>query len=164
MQSDKIIEEYDKDVALLSMEGLDTAFANRIQKRMKHAERTKIFSSIQYNTSQMTSVLRSLELLITSRYHAGVLSLPSQVPQTAIGHDLRIKDLYADLEIPELFVDHEAPDRYKILSDNVETLFDQYEPIKAKLQKGYLRYEAQEKRNMQLLRAFLEANHPGWLT
>jgi polysaccharide pyruvyl transferase WcaK-like protein len=164
VQSDKIVEKYDKDVALLSMEGLDTGFAKKIQKRMKHADRTKIFSSIQYNTSQMTSVLRSLELLITSRYHAGVLSLPSQVPQTAIGHDLRIKDLYADLEIPELFVDHEDPDRYKILSDNVEALFDQYETIKAKLQKGYLRYEAQEKRNMQLLRAFLEANHPGWLT
>ena len=61
----------------------------------------------------MTSILRSLDLLITSRYHAGVLSLPHQVPQTAIGHDLRIKDLYTDLEIPELFVDHEDPDRYK---------------------------------------------------
>jgi argonaute-like protein implicated in RNA metabolism and viral defense len=67
------------------------------------------------------------------------------------------------LEIPELFVDHEDPDRYKILSDNVETLFDQYNEIKAKLQKGYLRYEAQEKRNVQLLQAFLEVNHPEWL-
>ena len=71
----------------------------------------------------MTSVLRSLDLLITSRYHAGVLSLPHQVPQTAIGHDLRIKDLYTDLEITELFVDHEDPDRYKTLSDNVENTF-----------------------------------------
>ncbi len=36
-----------------------------------------------------------------------------EVPQTAIGHDLRIKDLYTDLGTPELFVDHEDPDRYK---------------------------------------------------
>ena len=56
--------------------------------------------------------------------------MPNLVPQTAIGHDLRIKDLYTDLGIPELFVDHEDPDRYKKLSDNVETLFNQYEHLK----------------------------------
>jgi polysaccharide pyruvyl transferase WcaK-like protein len=164
VQADEIIEKYDKDIALLSMEGLDTSFTTKIQKHMKHEDRTKVFSSSQYNASQMASILRSLDLLITSRYHAGVLSLPHKVPQTAIGHDLRIKDLYTDLEIPELFVDHEDPDRYKMLSDNVQTLFNQYDAIKAKLRKGYLRYEAREKRNPQLLKAFLEANYPEWLT
>ena len=145
------------------MEGLDTDFINKIQQHMKHANRTKIFSSAQYNASQMTSVLRNLELLVTSRYHAGVLSLPNNVPQTAIGHDLRIKDFYTDLEIPELFVDHEDPDRYKALSDNVEKIFDQYNTIKSKLQNGYQIYKEQEKRNPQLFRAFLETNYPEWL-
>jgi polysaccharide pyruvyl transferase WcaK-like protein len=163
VQADEIVEKYDKDIALLSMEGLDTAFTSRIQEHMKHADRTRVFSSTQYNASQMASVLRSLDLLITSRYHAGVLSLPHQVPQTAIGHDLRIKDLYTDLGIPELFVDHEDPNRYKSLSDNVETLFNQYSEIRGKLKKGYLQYEAREKRNSQLFRAFLEAKHSEWL-
>ncbi len=163
VQADELVEEYDKHIALLSMEGLDTIFTKKIQRRMKHANRTKVFSSIQYNASQMTSILRSLDILITSRYHAGVLSLPSQVPQTAIGHDLRIQDFYTDLEIPELFVDHEAPNRYKALSDNVEKLFNEYTQIQSKLQKGYQRYQEQEKRNPELLRAFLEANHPEWL-
>jgi polysaccharide pyruvyl transferase WcaK-like protein len=162
-QADEIIEKYDKNIALLSMEGLDTTFTTKIQQRMKHADKTKVFSSTQYNASQMASVLRSLDLLITSRYHAGVLSLAHQVPQTAIGHDLRIKDLYTDLEVPELFVDHEDPDRYRLLSDNVEKLFSQYDVIKAKLRKGYLRYEAREKRNTQLFRAFLKENYPEWL-
>ena len=163
VQADEIVEKYDKDIALLSMEGLDTDFINKIQQHMKHANRTKIFSSAQYNASQMTSVLRNLELLVTSRYHAGVLSLPNNVPQTAIGHDLRIKDFYTDLEIPELFVDHEDPDRYKALSDNVEKIFDQYNTIKSKLQNGYQIYKEQEKRNPQLFRAFLETNYPEWL-
>lgn len=163
VQADELVEKYGKDVALLSMEGLDTGFTQKIQQHMKHADRTKVFSSTQYNASQMTSVLRSLDLLITSRYHAGVLSLPNQVPQTAIGHDLRIKDFYTDLEIPELFVDHEDPNRYQALSDNVQTIFDQYSAIKSKLQKGYQRYKEQEKRNPQRLRAFLESKHPEWL-
>lgn len=163
VQADEIVEKYDKDIALLSMEGLDTAFTKKIQQHMKHADRTRVFSSIQYNASQMTSILRSLDLLITSRYHAGVLSLPNHVPQTAIGHDLRIKDFYSDLQIPELFVDHEDPNRYKALSDNVEKIFNYYDSIKLKLQKGYESYKEQEKRNAQLLTTFLEANYPEWL-
>ena len=162
-QADQIIEKYDRDIALLSMEGLDTVFATKIQQCMKHADRTKVFSSIQYNASQMTSILRSLDLLITSRYHAGVLSLPSQVPQTAIGHDFRIKDFYIDCEIPELFVDHEDPNRYKALSDNVETLFGKCNSIKSKLRKAYTRYVTQEKGNAQFFRDFLEEDYPEWL-
>jgi polysaccharide pyruvyl transferase WcaK-like protein len=163
VQADDIIEEYDKDVALLSMEGLDAGFANKIQRLMKHPERTKVFTSSQYNASQMTSILRSLDLLITSRYHAGVLSLPNQVPQTAIGHDLRIRDLYVDLEISELFTDHEDPLRFWELSNDVGDIFDHYDSIKEKLKKGYELYRKREERNPQLLKAFLEKNYPEWL-
>ncbi len=163
VQADEMVEKYDEDIALLSMEGLDTSFTTRIQKHMKHADRTKVFSSAQYNASQMASILQSLDLLITSRYHAGVLSLPHQVPQTAIGHDLRIQDLYADLGTSELFVDHEDPDRYKKLSENVELLFDNYSTLRTQLQKGYYQYQIREKRNVQLFKTFLESNYPGWL-
>ncbi len=162
-QSDDIIEEYDKDIALLSMEGLDAGFANQVQRLMKHPERTKVFTSLEYNASQITSILRSLDLLITSRYHAGVLSLPNLVPQLAIGHDLRIRDLYADLEMSELFTDHEDPLRFWELSNDVNDLFDHYDSVKEKLRKGYEMYLEREKRNPQLLKAFLEKNHPEWL-
>lgn len=163
VQADEIIEDYDKSVALLSMEGLDTAFANKIQSLMKHSDKTKVFTSCDYNASQMTSILRSLDLLVTSRYHAGVLSLANQVPQTAIGHDLRIKDLYSDLGIEDFFVDHEDPDRYKLLSDNVETLFSEYDKMKNLLRQGYLQYKEREKRNPLLLKGFLETHYPEWL-
>jgi polysaccharide pyruvyl transferase WcaK-like protein len=163
VQADEIIEDYDRDIALLSMEGLDSTFANKIQGLMKHSDRTRVFTSIDYNASQMTSILRSLHVLVTSRYHAGVLSLANQIPQTAIGHDLRIKDLYWDLGIENLFVDHEDLDRYKALSDNVETLFSQRESIRNKLRQGYEQYVEREKRNLELFRGFLETNKPEWL-
>ena len=163
VQADDIIMEHDKDVALLSMEGLDAGFANKIQRLMKHPERTRVFTSSEYNASQMTSIIRSLDLLITSRYHAGVLSLPNQVPQTAIGHDLRIRDLYTDLDMSELFTDHEDPLRFWELSNDVGDVFDHYDSVKDKLKKGYEQYLAREKRNSQLLKAFLEKNYPEWL-
>jgi polysaccharide pyruvyl transferase WcaK-like protein len=163
MQADDIIEEHDKDIALLSMEGLDAGFANKIQRLMKHPERTKVFTSSDYNASQMTSILRSLELLITSRYHAGVLSLASQVPQLAIGHDLRIRDLYADLGMSELFTDHEDPLRFWELSNDVGDVFDHYDSFKDKLKKGYEIYREREKLNPKLLREFIESHNPEWL-
>ena len=90
--------------------------------------------------------------------------MANQVPQTAIGHDLRIKDLYADLGISEFFVDHEDPDRYKLLSDNVSKLFSDKAAIQEKLRRGYEQYKEREKLNPKLLREFLEANYPKWLT
>jgi len=162
-QADDIIEEHDKDIALLSMEGLDADFGYKIQHLMKHPERTKIFTSLMYNASQMTSILQSLELLITSRYHAGVLSLPVQIPQLAIGHDLRIRDLYADLGISELFTDHEDPLRFWELSNDVSDVFDHYDSVKSKLRKGYEEYRERERRNPQLLKAFIETYNPEWL-
>ena len=162
-QADDIIEEHDKDVALLSMEGLDAGFANKIQQLMKHPERTKVFTSSEYNASQMTSILRSLDLLITSRYHAGVLSLANQVPQVAIGHDLRIRDFYADLEMSELFTDHEDPLRLWELSNDVGDVFDHYDSFKEKLKKGYEKYKEREKLNPKLFKEFIERHNPEWL-
>ncbi len=163
VQADDIIMEQDKDIALLSLEGLDSSFANKIQRLMKHPERTRIFTSIEYNASQMTSILRSLDLLNTSSYHAAVLSLPRQVPQTSIGHDLRIRDLYAYLDIDELFTDHEDPLRFWELSNDVGDIFDHYDSVKDKLKKGFEQYREREKRNSQLFRAFIEAHYPEWL-
>ena len=162
-EADRIIETYDSDVALLAMEGLDTPFANGILGLMKRANRSRVFSSVEYNASQMTSILRSLELLVTSRYHAGVLSLPKQVPQTAIGHDMRLKDLYTDLEITDLFVGHEDPDRSAALARNVDTLFACPGEMKAKLRRGYEQYAEREGRNPRLLREFVESHCEGWL-
>ncbi|MGZ7171644.1 MAG: polysaccharide pyruvyl transferase family protein [Halobacteriota archaeon] len=162
-EADEIIKQYNRDVALLSMEELDAPFAHKVKRLMKHPDRAKVFTAIEYNASQMTSILQSLDALITSRYHAGVLSLPNQVPQTAIGHDLRIEDLYSELDIPELFVDHEDLDRFTALSDNVETLFNERNAIQSKLRKGYEEHSRREQRNVQLLRAFLEKNYPSWL-
>jgi polysaccharide pyruvyl transferase WcaK-like protein len=163
VQADEIIEDYGKSVALLSMEGLDATFANKVQSLMKHADRTRVFTSTEYNASQMTSIIRSLELLVTSRYHAGVLSLANQVPQTAIGHDLRIKDLYSDLGVEEFFVDHENPDRYELLSENVQTLFAEYDKMRNWLRQGYNQYKEREKRNPILLKTFLQTHYPEWL-
>ena len=52
----------------------------------------------------MTVLLRSLGGLVTSRYHASVLSMAAGVPQVAVGHDLRLRTLFEELGLGRCFV------------------------------------------------------------
>jgi polysaccharide pyruvyl transferase WcaK-like protein len=95
--ADHIVARHGKSIALICMEQLDEPIARAIHSRMTHSSRAKIFSSREYNASQIASLLRSLDMLVTSRYHACVLSLAARVPQVAAGHDTRLATIYEDL-------------------------------------------------------------------
>ena len=99
--ADHVVERTGKAVALISMEQLDEALAERVLRRMRHPESARMFSARAYDASQMTCLLRGLDLLVTSRYHAAVLSLAAGVPQVAVHHDTRLATLYEDLGLKE---------------------------------------------------------------
>jgi len=80
---------------------LDESIAGQVHRRMAHPESARRFSARHYDASQMTHLLRSLNLLITSRFHAAVLSLAAGVPQVAIHHDTRLATLYQDLGLKD---------------------------------------------------------------
>ena len=115
------------------MEELDEPLARVIRGRMRHPERTKVFSSREHNASRMTTLLRSLDLLVTSRYHAAVLSMAAAVPQVAVGHDLRLLTLYQELGMAgELFVSGGAsPEVFTAVTERVERLLADPEPVRA---------------------------------
>ena len=78
------------------MEELDERLACDIHRRMRHPGRARVLSSRELDASRMTVLLRGLGALVTSRYHAAVLSMAAAVPQLAVGHDLRLRTLYQD--------------------------------------------------------------------
>ncbi len=123
--ADQMIDTYGIPVALICMEQLDEPLAAMILSAMRHPEKVRIFSASEYNTSQMTSILRSLELLVTSRYHAGVLSLDAAIPQIAIGHDQRLRDLYLELELfDDYFLESDSPQLFQDLKERAERLME----------------------------------------
>jgi polysaccharide pyruvyl transferase WcaK-like protein len=159
--ADHMIEKYERPVALICMEELDEPLAKLISSSMKHSERTRIFSSREYNTSQMTSVLRSLELLITSRYHAGVLSLDAAVPQTAIGHDQRLRDLYRDLEIyDDYFLEYTDPKLFQLLEERADQLMRNPAAQWELLHENSQIQHARAKQNAELLMKLLNRGAP----
>jgi polysaccharide pyruvyl transferase WcaK-like protein len=159
--ADRLVSEQRKVVALIGMEQLDEPFAREIQRRMLHGDQARVFSSREYNASQLTVLLRGLDLLVTSRYHASVLSLAAQVPQVAVGHDLRLKTLFGELGLAkDYFLTPHDADLGPALADRAERLLTQPEPVREVLCRGYAELLAKAHRNRELLRSFVEAR--GW--
>ena len=88
-----------------------------------------MFSSRELNASQMTTLFRDLDLLITSRYHACILSLAAAVPQIAVGHDLRLKTLYAELGLQANFI-APGPELFERVRSGVQQLVTGAEPVR----------------------------------
>jgi polysaccharide pyruvyl transferase WcaK-like protein len=158
--ADWIVDEQGRCVALLCMEELDEPLAVSIRERMRRPERARVFSSRVYNASQMTSLLRSLDLLVTSRYHAAVLSLGAWVPQVAVGHDLRLRSLYDELTLQEFFVEPSTQDLTEVLKGAVRTLLADPEPMRAILRRGYEELAARARQNREHLKTFFSCH--GW--
>ena len=160
--ADELITRHGKAVALIGMEALDEALLLKVHGFMAHPDRARILCSREYNASQMVSILRSLELLLTSRYHACVLSLAAQVPQIAIGHDQRLKTIYRELGLFEdFFVEPNAHNLLESLQPRVERLLQDPSCVRDALLRGYENLQSDARRNRSLLKDFVQVQ--GWV-
>jgi polysaccharide pyruvyl transferase WcaK-like protein len=159
--ADRVVEEQDRSVALICMEELDEPIARAIRHEMVHGDRARVFSSREHDASRMTAVLRSLGVLVTSRYHASVLSLAAAVPQLAVGHDLRLRTLYSELGIEDrYFLTPDQPDVFDRMTGAVDELLSDPVEVRERLRAGHDAHLAAARRNREFLRTFA-AQH-GW--
>lgn len=164
--ADRIIEKYGKNIVIICMEELDEPLARNILKKMKNSGNSMLISSRNYNASQITHVLRNLDLLLTSRYHAAVLSLETLVPQIAVGHDPRLKGLYKDLDIDDKYLFDYSWDAnsnmymWEHLEMTAADLIENPGKLHEKLDKGYRDHLKRSKNNIKLLKEFLKDR--GW--
>ena len=159
--ADHLVKEHDVSVALICMEELDERIARKVLARMTRPERARVFSSREHTASKMTSILRGLDFLVTARYHACVLSMAAQVPQIAVGHDLRLKSIYAELGLQDNFVDARDPDRDPKLRAALDRVLADPEAVRALLRRGYEEHLNKARCNRELLRDFAQAQARG---
>jgi polysaccharide pyruvyl transferase WcaK-like protein len=97
----EIVVERGWQVTLIAMEQLDVTICNAILAALPDNVLAHITTSYAGERSaiEVTDSLRTLDLLVTSRYHAAVLSLEGGVPQAAFFHDHRLGALYDELGI-----------------------------------------------------------------
>ena len=159
--ADRIAETHGHPVALIAMEELDEKLCRAIREQMRHRDRARIFSAREHDASRMTWLLRSLRLLVTSRYHAAILSLAAEIPQIAVGHDLRLSSLYEELGIHEgSFLRPNSPGVFTELQERVDDLLANPLAQERVLSAGYREHLDRAEQNRTLLRSFL-AEH-GW--
>lgn len=134
------LHERGLDVALIAMEQLDTKYCQQILDALPAnlRERVHLVSSRDTPPREMTLFLRALDYLITSRYHASVLSLAGGVPQLAIAHDERIESVYREAGIvDDCLLPHEAADLAQRLSNSFTRLQSRRSEMRQHLLKMY---------------------------
>jgi polysaccharide pyruvyl transferase WcaK-like protein len=167
--ADRAVAEHGRSVALLCMEELDETLATAIRQRMRRPDRARIFSSHDLDASRMTVLLRSLGGLLTSRYHASILSMAAGVPQVAVGHDLRLRTLFEELGLDRCFVGPEGDltqdagsldAMVTTASDRLDEVLAAPTDITSALLAGHERHLHDARRNRELLWTFADTH--GW--
>ncbi len=91
--------EHSCPVVLLGMEQLDTDAVKKLRKRLTVP--SSIFLSENHDGYQMAALLKKLSFLITSRYHAEVLSMEAEVPCVAISMDERLDGIMQEMHMDQ---------------------------------------------------------------
>jgi len=84
-------------VVILGMEQLDTDAVSRLTSKLE--VQASAFLSSDHDGYQMAALLRQLTWLITSRYHAEVLSTDGKVPSVAISMDERLDNIMKEMDM-----------------------------------------------------------------
>ena len=94
-------------VILVAMEHLDTGACEALGSRLSHPP---ILTSDRFDMYELVSVLRECNLIVSSRYHAIVTTMPSLVPSAGVTMDERIRNLMRERGHEELLMTVDDPD------------------------------------------------------
>ena len=92
---------------LVAMEQLDRVAAEDIESRLD--ERAPVFGSDQHVMYDLVSVLRNCKLMVASRFHAIVTSMPGLVASGGITMDERIRNVMASRGHEHLYFECDDP-------------------------------------------------------
>jgi polysaccharide pyruvyl transferase WcaK-like protein len=93
---------------LVGMEQLDRVACEEVESLLD--ERAPLFVSDEYNMYDLVSVVRHSRVLLTSRFHAIVTSMPALVSSGGITMDERIRNVMASRGHEDLYLECDDPD------------------------------------------------------
>ena len=166
--ADWCVETYDADIALISMEHMDFPPTKRIYDTMKHKDRAVLVSSDENIVDDIISVLSILKGLITTRYHAVVLSSCSAIPMISVSSDTRCEAVFRELDIMDLFIDYvKHPDPFPKVSDLDDRLIEmtrnmmsREKELKRRISDMHPKFVARAHQNVTLLTDWFAENFP----
>jgi polysaccharide pyruvyl transferase WcaK-like protein len=114
-------------VILVAMERLDAGACQALSGLLGGAP---IFTSEQYDMYQLVSILRCCHLMLSSRYHGIVTSMPGLVASAGVTMDERIRNLMHERGQPHLLLEADDPELEPKLVEVLEALFREQESVR----------------------------------
>ena len=105
-------------VIMVATERLDARPANKISEKLGGVP---VLTSDEYNMYELVSILRCCHMMVSSRYHGIVTSMPALVPSAGITMDERIRNLMRERGHEQLLMNVDDPD----LETRLGTALDQ---------------------------------------
>ncbi len=115
-------------VILVGMERLDARACRAVAEQLGGAP---IFTSEDYDMYQLVSILRACHLMVSSRYHAIVTSMPALLPSVGVTMDERIRNLMRERGHTHLLLEVDDPELGTKLEALLETLWQERECMRA---------------------------------
>jgi polysaccharide pyruvyl transferase WcaK-like protein len=112
---------------LVATERLDRDACERISERLGNPP---VLTSDAYDMYQMVSILRAGHLMVSSRYHGILTSMPGLVASAGITMDERIRNLMRERGHDHLLLEVDDPDLEPKLIDTMERLRAEREAIR----------------------------------
>jgi len=100
-------KEHNAFVVILGMEQLDTRVCELMEQQIERPH--VVCTSKNCNVFQMTGLVRQLSVLLTSRYHASVLSMERSIPIVAVSIDGRLNGVMREVGLADYYL-HQATD------------------------------------------------------
>lgn len=129
---DGLTKEYDVCPVIIGMEALDKKSCDDVARRMKN--QPIVLACQDYVGHQMAALLRELHLLMTTRYHAMVLSMPGKVPFIGLSRDERIRGVMREIGLyDDYYLDYQMENLEEKIKDRIRRILgDDAEHARAK--------------------------------
>jgi len=129
---------------------------------MKHKDEARWIPSFQYNVDDIKSLLVESRFLITTRYHASVLSSSAGVPMIAISSDSRLEAVFRELNLMDFYIPvtvkpPQMPENlYELLVEKMNQLAEREQEIRERIKKQDKVFVERALQNRELFRQWVK--------
>ena len=102
--TDRYCREHHAFAIVLGMEQLDAEACKLLAQQLESPH--VVCTSKTCDVFQMTGLIRQLNILLTSRYHASVLSMERTIPVVAVSIDARLEGVMGEVQLAEHYLHH----------------------------------------------------------
>jgi polysaccharide pyruvyl transferase WcaK-like protein len=150
--------EHEVFPVMIGSEMLDREACEGLRDRL--GAECPVIVSDDHDMYAMVSVMRQARLMLSSRYHAIVTTMPDGLPSAGVTMDERIRNLMADRGTPELALEVDDPNLAANVHTALLTLFNDAPRIRASIDECVLEnLERMGQMGMDLV-DFVRAHHP----